>query len=82
MSNDIIDRLDKFAKNWTGESFDPESFKANFHLFAPGKRAEMLDQFDEGLRSIDTGNIRRYAQTTRLRADLDVIHHKLRQNGR
>jgi hypothetical protein len=81
-SLDIISTLDKHARNRTGESFDPESFKVNFHLFTPQKRADMLDEFDAALKKVDVSNMRQYAKTTRLRADLDTINLRCLKNGR
>ena len=77
---DILDNLDQFARNWSGDDTEgqgAQNLLENFHLFGHAKRSEMLDEFDGKLKDADTSNIGRYARVTNLRRKMGHIHHEL-----
>ena len=80
--DDFLARIESISRNHTGEAWSPEAVKEAWPLYGADERANTLVDFDAALTSVDTSDLRRYAQLTRLRQDLDVIHHTLRKVGR
>ena len=76
---DLIDRTAQMWRNRIGEDVGPAELLQEFQLCGPGKRVEALDQLDEELRTADTSNLRKYVRLTKLRRDMDHMHHSLRQ---
>jgi hypothetical protein len=79
---DLIDGFERTSQNWTGESWTPEKSIEQFQLYGAAKRATILDQLDDALRTADTSNLRNYTRLTSLRRDLSNVHHAQRKVGR
>jgi hypothetical protein len=79
---DIIERIEKISRNWTGEEWTPDRALDEFHLYGHAKRVAILDDFDAELQNADTSNLRRYSDLTLLRRQMDNAHHALRKANR
>jgi hypothetical protein len=84
-SDEFLERVDKAAQNWTGESRGPGQIEADFPLYGHAKRAEALDQLDEHLRNLTVEgetSLRDYTRLTSLRRNLGRAHSTLIKVGR
>ena len=82
---DFLERVDRAAQNWTGQSRGPDQIESDFYLYGHTKRAEALDQLDEHLRklgSVEGESLRSYTRLTSLRRNLGRAHGALIKVGR
>lgn len=82
MTDDFLERTQRSAENWSGESLSPDQMVERFQLYGAAKRAADLDRFDAELRETEPSNLRNFARLHKLRRDLGATHQALRKAGR
>jgi hypothetical protein len=83
---DLTQQLEDTYRNWTGGKWTPQVTVNQFMIRGPGRRAQVLDQFDAEFRKLEPGDsensLRKISELTDLRAELDVVHNRLLRSGR
>lgn len=82
---DFIERTESANENLNGKPMEISEMADNFALYGLKRRATMLENFDDELRSeIDSGShsLRRRVQLMALRNKMDGVHEALRKARR
>lgn len=86
-TKNFIELASSISRNWTGSEMTPEDVVKEFALHGHAKRAAILDGIDQSMAgntevSNNETSLREFAQLTRVKRQMEELHHNLRKIGR